>query len=497
MTLPQVRLLAEAIAIGAIALALTAPQRRISALRNFFVEPSSPANLGALRAVVFWMILRSALQSDAVFFAGLPETLRALPPGWRWASGWLPFDPAFVADVRVVLIVSAACATLGLLTRFAAPIAALAAVYVLGIPNFYMKIDHGNHSVVLCALTLAFAPCGDALSLDRLLLRRRGQPPPSPAPTYTIPVRLCWLILSTVYLFPGFWKLWHSGDLWISGLKLQYEMRSKWAQLSGFQPIVRIDDSPFWTSVLGTGTLVFEIGFLFALFNRVTRVIAALSAVAFHLGIKYVMGIQFHAYFPLILLLDFPQLWHLLRRFVPAALARRIEAWATRIFAPPATPAAPVPSIWPATAVGTILIVVQLVTGFARIDTWPVAVHPLFDLRREKLPTTGGTTLLILEPRGGGSKQLNEDLQRIGSARLMRLLRKLRSAAHKGYAARSQGKMIVGLFGASGVTVAPGDHVAIYEAAWDLFPLGQHANYRQKLVDRYVVTDDLALAPAG
>jgi hypothetical protein len=493
VNLLQVQLIAGMLALALAVLLLRRPRDTWQALLRFLLEPSSPFNPALLRVVTFGLILKAARATQAVWFAGFPHELLRLPPGWQWLDGLLPLDPHVVHAAQLALIATSGCAVAGLLTRVSAPLAALLAIYVLGVPNFYMKIDHGYHAVVMFACMLACAPCADVLSLDALWRRMRGIAAPAAGAEYTLPTRFCWLILGTVYLFPGFWKLWEGGDLWISGEKLQTELYLKWGQMPHFAPPARIDQSPVLLAMLGTSTLIFEIGFFFALFHRASRVIAAFSAVAFHLGIKYFMGIRFHVYLPLIALLDFPQLWKPVAARLSAALTAPVE----RLFAPRTGTAAPTRSVRPAAVVGSFFLAAQFITGFAAIDTWPVAVHPTFAVRREQPPAEISSTEIVLLPaRGTKFVNLNDALQRIGSARLTRLLQELKKVSRDQRSLDQRGRTIVALFDTCNVHVAPGDAIEVYKTRWDLFPLGERTNYRRKLTDRYVVTENASLAPA-
>jgi hypothetical protein len=491
VTLLQVQLVLVLLALPLAVLLLRKPAATWQALRHFLLEPSSPFNPALLRVVTFGLILQAALESPAVWYAGLPHALVRMPPGWQWLDGVLPLDPATVGLARQALMVTSACAVLGAFTRAAAPLVALLSIYVLGIPNFYMKIDHGYHAIVMFACVLACAPCADTLSVDALWRRTRGRAAAADAPEYTLPVRFCWLILGTVYLFPGFWKLWESGDLWVSGDKLRTELYLKWGQMPHFAPPARIDTSPALLAILGTATLIFEIGFFFALFNRISRVVAALSAVGFHLGIKYFMDIHFRVYLPLVALLDFPQLWQLIASHLPSRIGAQPSA------PRPQTNARPERSVVPAAVVGSLLLGAQFVTGFGAIDTWPVTVHPTFSVRREQSATDVTTTEIVFRPASGATSiDLDVALQRLGSARLTRLLRELKKVSHSRKGLEQQGRTIVELFASNGVAVEPGDRIEVYQASWDLFPLGAKTNYSRKLTDRYVVTSDASLAPA-
>ena len=74
----------------------------------------------------------------------------------------------------------------------------------------------------------------------------------------------------------------------------------------GLRAAVRIDHYPWLLSLLGTSTLLFEVGFIFAVFRPRTRVLAAFAACAFHTGIRLFLGIQFYAWLPLVMLIDLP-----------------------------------------------------------------------------------------------------------------------------------------------------------------------------------------------
>jgi hypothetical protein len=503
MSLAVARVAAVLFALLLVGAALRWRERVRGTWRKFWSEPTSPVNAAVLRIFLFYTLMKSAIGQNPVWYARLPLGERELPLGWGWL-GSLPFDEALASGAEDALIVSSAAAMLGLFTRVSAPCAALLAVYVLGLPNFFAKINHAHHIRVLSALVLAFSPCGDALSLDRLFRRLRGHAPPPPSLAYTLPVRFVWLLLATTYFFPGLWKLWESGDQWITGAKLEFELYKRWAATPDFEPLFRIDRHRWLMALLGSLTLVFEIGFVFALFKRVTRTIAALSAVGFHLGISAIMGIHFHAFFPLILLLEIPERWETVRRHVPEVLMRftaacrnRLAEWRDAVLRrvrPRGEPRPwPLRAVWPPLVVGAVVLWAQAWTGFAKINSWPVSVYPLFSDRAGTPPTTGKLLRVYLEADGEKRVDLGRKLRRLGPARLRNLLgdldRKLaRSKAKHG------GRTLVALFHRAGVHLEPGDQVLIYEATWRVLPPGERSNYREKLSRRYLVTEDRALA---
>jgi hypothetical protein len=505
VTLAQVH--AATLIIALLATALVAIKARATGrvLRDFLLERTSAANLGALRILIFWKLYESTDVGVLVRYATLPAALRRLPYGWAWLRDVVPFDPVIVARAELVFIGASALALAGVFTRVSAPVAALLSVYMLGLPNFFLKIDHGNHAIVLCALILAVSPCGDALSIDRLWMRWRGYASPALATCYTVPVRLSWLILGTVYLFPGFWKLWESGDLWISGIKLKVELYRKWSQLQDFEPLWRIDESPVLLSLLGIATLLFEIGFIFALLHRHTRVVAALGAIGFHWGTRVMMKISFHPTLPLMLLFDAPGLPRLLAAHAPrlagaverarSAIAGRASALLQRIGA--REPLRPFPGRTAvfAFAVGTVLFAAQMVAGAASIDSWPIAVHPRFSDRETKPPTGAKSVVVLHQPRGGTARDVGGEL-RLGSAKRVRLAQKLRKVSKSKAKLQVEGRMVVELFRGSGVAIAAGDRISIVQEHWSLFPLGQRTNLKRKSLGEYLVTDEGSLERA-
>ncbi|HEX6767597.1 MAG TPA: HTTM domain-containing protein [Polyangiaceae bacterium] len=505
MSLAAVRLTLVVLVLLAVALAVRFRERTIGKLHEFWNEPSSPLNVALLRILLFAMLFRSARGRGPLWYTGLPSSERDPPWGWRWL-GDLPFDEGLVSGAQDALVLSSAAAAVGLWTRATAPVAALLAVYVLGLPNFFAKVNHGGTARVLCVLALAFSPCGDALSLDRLWKWLRGHAPPPPSSAYTIPVRVVWVLIATTYFFPGFWKLWNAGDLWITGEALRRHLYSKWADLPDFEPLFRVDQHAWLLALLGTATLAFEIGFPFALLNRATRTLAALAAAGFHVGIRYVMGITFSPFIPLIVLIEVPERWSLLRRHVPAtvlatasALRLRLRAWQQAVRPQREPKPWPSRSVWPALVVGMALVVGQTVAGFAQVNSWPISVFPTFASRGIRPPERGSSLRVTLESEGEEPVDLGKRLKRLGHVRLQQALRGINTKTQKGGEAKHRSRTFVKLLRHAGVHVEPADIVVVYEAKWNVLPPGKRSGFREKVVSRYRVTrgDTLESEPGG
>jgi hypothetical protein len=245
MTLIEVRVAAGVLA--ALALALAFQRRRALArhLRAFFLEPSPPERLALVRIALFGALSWVSFDTKAVWWAAQPADLRVMPRGWGWVVGVLPIDATSASVAQAVTIGASLCATVGLATRITAPIAALAAVFLLGTPSFFGKVLHLDHALVLMTLVMSVSACADAWSVDRWIARRAGRPAPGSSAAYTLPMRLCWLLLGTVYLFPGLWKIWDNGDLWLNGQRLLWELNDEWGQRKYLDPPMRIDRYPW------------------------------------------------------------------------------------------------------------------------------------------------------------------------------------------------------------------------------------------------------------
>lgn len=480
MNLEQVRLAALVLAVLATGWALVRWRAVLRGLRVYLFEPSYPARIALVRIALFGGLAYVGARTRAVWWAAQPEGLRAMPPGWGVLESALPIDAASAQLAQWLVISSSLCAMLGLLTRVTAPVSALAAVFLLGIPSFFGKVLHMDHGLVMMVLVLAAAPCGDALSIDRWLATRRGRPRPGPSGIYTLPLRLCWLLLGTVYLFPGLWKVYDNGDLWLNGQRLLWELYDEWGHRTYLRPPARIDTYPWLLKLLGTATLVFEVGFFFAVFSRRGRVLAALSAAAFHAGVRLFLGIKFYALLPLVVLFDSPLTDGLVRRLSTAAKG----------------PLAGVglPRALPAALVGGVLLLGQFAVGTVRIDTWPIAIHPIFGERRGPGRRVGAHEIL-LESAGAPTRNVVEHLSKRGAGHgFVRIMRRFDRDVRRRIPRQRTGRQIVAMLRDNDLALHSGDALALYRTTWNIFPLQQRTGQRRRLIRRYRVTQDAGLS---
>lgn len=307
-----------------------------------------PLDLAVFRVTVAVVVLGSVDTWEAGRWAAAAV---GPPAGWGLVTALLPPGP-LLAQVALALVVSCSGLTLvGLGTRWAAPVAALALVWLLGVPQHSGQVLHSHHLAWFLALVAA-GPSGEALSVDAWRLRRRGLPAPGPSVAHGLPVRMAWLSIGLLFWFPGAWKL-AALPGWLEALPGLVA----WKRFQLGWDLVPVP-ADGWLRAGGAATIAFELLVGPLLLWRRTRLWAAAAALAFHLGVQALLGIGFSS------------LW------ACYAVCGDWSRWLGR----PVRPAEPRWSAAaPALAVGGALVVAQLVTGAAgREDTWPVACYPTF-----------------------------------------------------------------------------------------------------------------------
>ena len=115
-----------------------------------------------------------AVQSRAVWWAQKPAVLRHLPPGWRALEGVLPIDATLAGYAQRLVVIAGGCATLGLLSRVSAPVAALSGAVLAGHPELLRQdraLRPRAHVVLPGGRALAVRRC----ALARPLVAARGR----------------------------------------------------------------------------------------------------------------------------------------------------------------------------------------------------------------------------------------------------------------------------------------------------------------------------------
>jgi hypothetical protein len=287
------------IAAELVILAILQRRRVAQALTDFFTASTHPMNLAIFRIAVFWAIFHEVQLSEIVSFSRMPPGLQFAPWGMGALLPHLPIHARLAAIAGVLLLVFSIAGFLGIFCRTSAMACALLGFYAFGIPQFYGKVDH-NHHLLWFAMILAFSPCGDSLAVDGVVAAwkraDRGITDPPPAsPAYALPLRFVMLLMGVVYFFPGFWKLWQSGFDWFltDNLRGQLYLFWTWSFDGSWLPAFRIDQHVLLCRIAAAATPLFELSFIFLMFHRTLRAVAALEGFMFHALTNWFMRISF------------------------------------------------------------------------------------------------------------------------------------------------------------------------------------------------------------
>jgi hypothetical protein len=181
------------------------------------------------------------------------------------------------ALLYLACLVAFALMTLGVRSNVSVVLALAASLLVVTWNNLPLSgADTLIRGILFC---LIWADCGAVWSVDAWLNRRASGVKTEPEPAVIAPLRLIRFQLALLYLSTGLWKL--ANPLWRDGSALYYIANNN---LFHRFPI---ETSPAWEPLLTIatyGTLVWEIGFAFALWFRFTRLVALGVGVVMHVA---------------------------------------------------------------------------------------------------------------------------------------------------------------------------------------------------------------------
>lgn len=375
MTVPYLTLSRASFIAAALCLLITAIYKKSAVqklLRNYWSAPAGPFNLAVFRIVTFLYIFIRARRINLDYYLELlPLELRVPPPGYEAWFHLIPFDPAIAQSARLGLMIMALLACAGLFTKITAWAASALSLYVFLIPIMFGKIDHGHHHMVWFMFLLAASPCHHTLSIDKAIASLRGRKLKGETAAawhaqYRRPFCFAWLLFGLIYFFPGFWKIWSTGWYWAFSDNLINRMREIW-YLRDMAPPLGIDRFPFLIQLGAFTAILFELTAPLMILTPAGRLIFAAVGMAFHLGVRVFMDIDFSVlYCYYFILIDWQGLLNRLTGRRQANGRRNIET-------------APEPRRQPALILcGSLLIAAHLVCGFRHISSWPFAHYPTF-----------------------------------------------------------------------------------------------------------------------
>lgn len=313
--------------------------------------------------IIFWHVLPSTSPQ-------IPLEM-VIPPGGidLLTSYTMPYSQGAIDWMAPCLCISTLCAMLGFFSRTSACLCALLGTYVLGVQELYGKVSRFHQHIIWFCLVFAASPCGDAFSIDGLLAAKKRIT--RQAVRYHRPFCYLGLILGCAYAMPAIWRIWFHGLDWALG--------SHFADLVHYHrensffvphPMISTIESifPFFLKMGALASLFFELFFLFCFPFQKARFLMLLLGPCFHIGIELLLGIQFHSLLcSYLILIDWTPLWE----YFPLSrkLDRRKKALILQSHAK--TP-------WQMDVLGSSLVTIVLLTGYAGVVGWPFTCFPMF-----------------------------------------------------------------------------------------------------------------------
>ena len=309
-----------------------------------WIEPATPDSLGAIRIIVASILLGSVLWEDVSSSAYLPRNMLDLKHSWLIARLYdLPigFDrllasPSGLEVFSIVTAIVLALAAAGFLTRWTVPAGAVAYMIFAAIPRSYSWSYHMGVIPLYAMALLAFTPCGDGLSIDRLIRIRRGSSVPAcdeRTIAYGLGRYLIWMGVAIPYTLAGMSKVRNTGLMWWKGEQLKQMIIGTIVEPMhfDFKLAFEIMNGPTWIwSGLGIVALLTEITFAAVLVSRLARRILPLLMASTHVGILFLQNILFPDLIAIqAVFYDWPALWHRGRARVSAAAGHLQEAGRT------------------------------------------------------------------------------------------------------------------------------------------------------------------------
>ena len=314
----------------------------------FLQEPVRPQALAVFRIICFGTLLYYPDYETILRMSALPAAVLVPPPGWHWILNHFQPSPGLLSGLIPAYQIAAVAALLGFRTRWTALATVVLGLWVLGIPQFYGKINHFHHLLWFGTLA-AFAPVSQVWSVDSW---RKPAVFNSQEHRYYLAVIL--LSITVIYFFAGWWKVLGGGGAWLWGDAARWQLETQALRLK--EPLPNwLLAYPILFKWLGLGTVLLELSWGWWMLVRKSRVWILSAGLLFHWSIYVIMDINFWV-LPVFYLVFLPfQRWFKVEeQSVGAVWAVRPWHW-TRIY----------------------LALIALF-GLLHLDSWPLAVYPSF-----------------------------------------------------------------------------------------------------------------------
>lgn len=256
----------------------------------------TPQGLGLYRIFTSLFILCFLLPSPGMYelLGSLPDDFYAPPPGPMWLFDGFPSEEFFFIS-HAILILSLALLLTGYKTFWASISTGL---ILLVIKGFFYSLGKINHDLLLTIvpLVMAFSGWGAAYSVDAYRQKEKAYT----KKVESWPLTLLALFIGFMMFTAGFPKLLGG---WLD-INTQATMGHLFNQYYGKERqdllatlFINLDSPIFW-EMLDYATVIFEIGFLAAIFHPRTTKLFISFAVLFHFSVMLMMNISFLHNFP-------------------------------------------------------------------------------------------------------------------------------------------------------------------------------------------------------
>ncbi|MEO1076126.1 MAG: hypothetical protein AAFX41_09200 [Bacteroidota bacterium] len=336
-----------------------------------------PPLSGPLRFVFYGLLFVQALRNPISPLRGIeyysitaPELYRTYGLFDVLGIGYI--DPVFLQPVVWVVGTAWVCAAIGLWTRPAMIVTAVGAAFLHGLFLSTNALNHYWFLSIYAFALLCFARTDDNWSVDALIRRWRGRPPPTTSRSTLAATgfaRQAFLVATVGFYFSaGVSKLRESGLRWADGHTIEF-----FIALRGQETLLgsHVLEYSALFGVLGTIALFVEVGSPLALLSRRLRLLFVLGWASMHLGIKLMMG---PSYSQNVVCYVLQSEWSNVGAWLRArsALAREwLERWRTLVaFTPPGrlTSRASLRG----RVAGTVLLVLCASVSLGQVFWWPL-----------------------------------------------------------------------------------------------------------------------------
>ena len=267
--------------------------------RQWWFEPVSPLNLGICRVLFYGLLFQHMVLHTRPInaWATIPDGF--LKPAWMYEFFRIPvFPPPVLLAMEIVWKAALLLSCVGFFTRVSTIVAAPLTLYLIGVPYNYGKVDHMTAILVFTTWILAFSHCGDAVSIDRLVRKRRDPAPVAPSGEYRWPVRMVWVLMSVLFFNAGMAKVIRGGLPWVfsENFAILLVQRHYMNSLPAVDWGLWIAKHPLVYKTFAAGSILAEVFLFLALFNRRLRWVLPWALLAMQIGIGLLMRVWFTPY---------------------------------------------------------------------------------------------------------------------------------------------------------------------------------------------------------